>query len=201
MVNADGGHESPILGGPNADNPAVLGRVKFFDDLTDTSSFEVGGTYLFGHTGDDPDFDANVFGLDLAYHWTDPDPSRFRSLLVQGELFWSHNDVDRGPFDSRRNDAFGAYAFAQYQLDQNWYVGVRGDYTEYPNSETRGPNDRDVALSPYATWYINEFLRARLQYEHRWSNLDDGSGQEDAVFLQFTGVFGSHPPHPYWVRR
>jgi len=201
VVNADGGHESPILGGPNADNPAVLGHVKFFHDVTETSSFEVGGSYLFGHTSDDPDFDANAFGLDLTYHWDDPDPSRFRSWLVQSELFWSHNDVDRGPFQSSRNDSFGAYAFAQYQIGQNWYVGLRGDYTEFPNSETRGADDYDVAVSPYVTWYITEFLRARLQYEHRWFDLDDGSAEEDALFLQFTGVIGSHPPHPYWVRR
>jgi hypothetical protein len=201
VVNADGGHESPILGGPNADNPAVLGHVKFFDEITQTSTYEIGGTYLFGKTGSDPDFDANVFGLDLAYHWTHPDPSRFRSVLLQGEAFWARNDIDRGPFQSSRNDSFGAYAFAQYQLDQNWYLGLRGDYSDFPTSESRSSDDYDVAISPYVTWYINEFLRARLEYQHRLFDIDGRTSSEEAVFLQFTGVIGAHPPHPYWVYR
>lgn len=201
VVNSDGGEESPILGGPNADNPAVVAHVKLFTDVTDTSSLEVGGSYLYGHSSGDSDFDANVFGLDVAYQWTDPDPSKFRSWLLQGEVFWSHNDIDRGWLFSNRNNAMGAYAFAQYQFAQNWYTGLRGDYAEYPNSPGRGNDDSDVAVSPYLTWYITEFLRARLQYEHRWSDLWRGSSEEDAVFLQFTGVFGTHPPHPYWVRK
>lgn len=201
VFNSDGGDESPILGGPNADNPAVLAHLKFFDDVTDTSSLEVGGTYLFARTSGDQDFNANVFGVDVTYHWTDPDPSSFRSWLFQAEALWSRNDIDLGPFQSRRNTSFGAYAFAQYQMGQNWYLGLRGDYSEFPNSETRSVSDFDIALSPYVTVYLSEFIRARLQYEHRWLDFRRGSSEEDAVFLQFTGVFGSHPPHPYWVRR
>lgn len=201
VVNADGGSESPILGGPNAEDPAVVAHVKFFDDLTDTSSVEIGGSYLFGRTSGDADFDANVFGLDLTYRWLDPDPSLFRSLLLQSELFWGQNDVDRGAFRSGRNDSFGAYVAAQYQLHRDWYVGLRADYTEFPDSDARGTGDYDFALSPNVTWYITEFLRARLEYQHRIFHVDDDSRSEEAVFLQFTGVFGSHPPHPYWVNR
>lgn len=200
VVNADGGADSPILGGPNADNPAVVAHVKFFDDLTETSSLEIGASYLYTHTSSRSHFDANVFGLDVAYQWDDPDPGKFRSLLLQGEAYWSDNDVERGWFGPQRNDTFGTYAFAQYQFDQNWYVGLRGDYTEYPNSAVRRPGEGDVAVSPYVTWYLTEFLRTRLQYEHRWIDTTRGAGDEDAVFLQFTGVIGSHPPHPYWVR-
>ena len=201
VVNADGGHESPILGGSNAENPAVLAHIKLFRDVSETGTVEVGGSYLFSHTSSDTDFDAHVFGLDLTYQWTHPDPARFRSVVVQGEVFFSHNDVDRGPFFSFRNDSVGAYAFAQYQFDRNWYLGVRGDYTEFPNSASRGADDSDVAVSPYVTWYLSEFLRARLEYQHRWLDRERGSADEDALFLQFTGVIGAHPPHPYWVHR
>ena len=201
VVNADGGEESPILGGPNADNPAVVGHVKFFDDLTDTSSIELGSSYLFGSTSSASDFDANMFGLDLTYHWTDPDPSKFRSWLLQSELFWAQNDLDRGGFASSRNSSFGAYALAQSQLNRDWYAGIRADYSDFPNSAARGAGDYDVALSPYLTWYISEFLRARLEFQHRWQDRVRGSSSEDVVFLQFTGVIGAHPPHPYWVNR
>ena len=67
VANADGGEEAPIFGGPDADNPAVIVHLKLFDDIGETSTFEIGGSYLFTHTSGDSDFDANVFGLDLTY--------------------------------------------------------------------------------------------------------------------------------------
>jgi len=201
VVNSDGGDGSPILGGPNADNPAIVGHVKYFDDLTETSSLEIGSSYLFGSTSRDSDFDANLFGLDVTYRWVDPDPSRFHSWVFQSELFWAKNDIDRGLFRSHRNSSFGAYLFGQYQLNRNWYAGLRADYTEFPNSQTRSTGDSDYALSPYLTWYVTEFLRTRLEYQHRRFDRYEGAGSEDVVFLQVTGVIGAHPPHPYWVNR
>ena len=201
VVNADGGEESPILGGPNAENPAVIGHLKFFKDVGDTSSFELGGSYLYTHSSGDPEFDANIFGLDATYQWTDPDPSKFRSLIVQGEVFWAQNDVDRGFFASARNDSFGAYVFAQYQFQRDWYAGLRFDYSEFPNSESRGTDDWDFAISPYVSWYISEFLRLRAEYQHRIFEEYGDTSSEEAVFLQLTFVFGAHPPHPYWVHR
>ncbi|RMF83509.1 MAG: hypothetical protein D6744_04530 [Planctomycetota bacterium] len=201
VVNADNGHESPIIGGPNAENPAVLAHVKLFDDITDTSSYELGATYLWTHTSANHEFAAHTFGVDATYLWTHPDPSKFRSVLVQSELFFTHNDVDGGPFGTRRDSAFGFYAFGQYQFDRDWYAGLRFDYTEYPNSESRGPHDWDAAISPYVSWYITEFLRLRGEYQHRMSRILGDHRSEEAVFLQMTFVIGSHPPHPYWVHR
>lgn len=201
LVNADGGAESPILGGPNAENPAALGHLKFFDDLTENSTLELGGSYLFAHTSNDTNFDANVFALDAAYQWIHPDPSKFRSFLLQGEAFWAANDIDAGFFGSDRNHSFGAYVFGQYQLNRDWYAGLRTDYSEFPNAASRGPDDYDFALSPYVTWYITEFLRVRLEYQHRMFEIDGSRRSEEAVLVQFTGVVGAHPPHPYWVRR
>ena len=203
VVNADGGEESPILGGPNAENPAVLAHVKWFADVGETSWFELGGTYLYSRTSDDVDFDGNVFGIDATFQWRDPEAPDFRSLLLQSELFWASNDVDpeepgEDPF---RNDSFGFYAFGQYQFDQNWYAGVRFDYTEYPNSELRGPDDEDWAITPYISWYITEFLRLRFQYEHRELRIDGDWEEQDNFYLQLTFSIGSHPSHPYWVNR
>jgi len=41
IVNADGGEEAPILGGPNAENPAVLAHLKYFTDIGETHVVEV----------------------------------------------------------------------------------------------------------------------------------------------------------------
>ncbi|MCH8852083.1 MAG: hypothetical protein IID41_05460 [Planctomycetes bacterium] len=201
VVNANGGEESPILAGPNADNPAFIGHLKFFDDVGDTGSIELGGSYLYARTSDDDDFDANVFGLDATYQWLDPEAPDFRSLLLHSEFFWAQNDIQDSAFGTFRNNSFGYYAFGQYQFDKNWYAGVRFDYTEFPNVDVRGPEDSDWAVSPYLTWYLSEFLRFRLEYQHREFDLGGAWDDEDNLLFGLTFSIGADPPHPYWVNR
>ena len=52
-------------------------------------------------------------------------------------------------------------------------------------------------MSPYVSWYWSEFLRWRLQYQHRGGD----APSEDVLYLQATFIFGAHPPHPYWAMR
>lgn len=202
VINADGGEESPILGGPNADNPAYLGHLKWFTDVGDYGSLELGGSYLYTHTSDQENFDANLFGFDATLKLPDPDAPDIRSFLVQGEVYSAQNDIyDSTTGTGSRNDSFGAYLFAQWQFNKNWYAGIRGDYTEFPNSDIYGPSDSEWAVSPYLTWYPAEFLRLRLEYQHNQFDTSAGSFDNDELMLQFTFVLGAHPPHPYWVNK
>ncbi len=202
VINADGGEEAPILGGPNADNPAYLAHLKWFTDVGDFGTFELGGTYLYTRTSPQSDFDANVFGVDTTLKLPDPKAPDLRSFLVQGELYSAQNDVfDPATGTGSRNNSFGAYAFAQWQFAKNWYTGIRGDYTEFPNSDIYGSSASEWAVSPYLTWYPAEFLRLRLEYQH--NHIDSGfdTQDNDEFMLQFTFVIGAHPPHPYWVNK
>ena len=200
VVNSDSGPESPVLGGPNADNPAVLGHLTWFQDVGETSSIELGGSYLWARSGAGSSMRSNTYGVDFTWQWQDPEAADSHSALVQSELYWSDIDVDN-MFLTGNNDAFGMYAFAQYQLDLNWYTGLRYDYTEFPNSDIRNPDDHDWAISPYISWYITEFLRLRFEYQHLEREISGVDEDEEIFFLQFTAAFGSHPPHPYWVNR
>ncbi|MHC4976994.1 MAG: hypothetical protein ACYTF7_10375, partial [Planctomycetota bacterium] len=158
VLNADGGEESPILGGPNAENPAVIGHLSFFHELGENADIEIGTSYMHGKTDADADFDADVFGVDLTYFWRDPRAPDSRSFLLQSELFIGSNDVNPMAGTPFRNDSTGFYAFGQYQLNQDWYTGVRFDYTEFPLSESRGPGDQDWQIAPYVSFYLTEFL-------------------------------------------
>jgi hypothetical protein len=100
-----------------------------------------------------------------------------------------------------RHHSFGAYVMAQYQLGQNWYAGLRYDYTEFPNLETRGPDDEDWAASSYVSWYLTESLRLRLEYQHLGTEINSRHKDEDLLMLGLTFYIGAHPPHPYWVNR
>ncbi len=201
VVNADGGPESPILGGPGAVNPAVLSHLKLFQDVGDTGSLELGASFLHASTSSDRDAAGYVLGADATYQWRDPAHPDFRSLLLQGELFWSNSDFD-DPVNGRiRDDNLGLYLFGQYQFDRNWYAGIRYDYTDFPSLEARRRSDSDWGVSSYITWYLNEALRLRLEYQHLERDLLDQSDHEDALLLGLTFYIGAHPPHPYWVNR
>ena len=202
VVNADGGSESPILDGPGAGNPAVLSHLKLFRDIGDTGSLELGTSFLYSRASGGRD-DGHTLGADVTYMWRDPAAPDFRSLLFQGELFWSDSDFA----DGKQDHYWGFYAFGQYQFAQNWYAGIRYDYTDFPNLELQGPADDSAwAISPYVTWYLFEALRLRLEYQHQDRDQmgRDQKGRdatEDAILLGLTFFIGAHPPHPYWVNR
>ena len=196
VVNADGGSESPILIGPGADNPAVLSHLKLFQDVGDTGSLELGTSFLYSRASGGRD-DGYTVGADVTYMWRDPAAADFRSLLFQGELFWSNSDFDNGNSD----DYWGGYVFGQYQFAQNWYAGIRYDYTDFPDLEVRRQTGSDWAISPYVTWYLFEALRLRLEYQHLDRDHVDRNDTEDAILLGLTFYIGAHPPHPYWVNR
>ena len=141
--------------------------------------------------------DGYTLGADLTYMWRDRAAPDFRSLLFQGELFWSNSDFE----DGNRDDNWGFYAFGQYQFAQNWYAGIRLDYTDLPNVEARRSSDSDWGTSSYLTWYWNEALRLRLEYQHLERDLLGQEDTEDALLLGLTFFIGAHPPHPYWVNR
>lgn len=201
IVNADGGEESPILGGgAGADDPAVLAHLSWFEDVGEHASIDLGGSYLYSHTSDDSAYDANVFGIDATYLRRNPHSPDSRSFLVQSEFFFSDADIDDGG-NGTRNSAFGMYAFAQWQLDRNWFAGVRYDFTEFPTFDERFASDRDWAISPYVSFYLTEFLRFRVEYQHLEQREDRSWDSEDILYFQLTFLFGAHPPHPYWVNR
>jgi hypothetical protein len=200
VVNADGGAESPILIGPGAKNPAVLSHLKLFQDVGDTGSLELGTSFLYSRASGAFE-DGYVLGADATYMWRDPQKPDFRSLLLQGEFFWSRSDSLDGVGRILRDENLGLYVFGQYQLGQNWYAGLRYDYTDFPNLEVRRRTDSDWAISTYVTWYLFESLRLRLEYQHLDRDQLGRGDSEDAILLGLTFFIGAHPPHPYWVNR
>ena len=143
VVNADSASESPVVAIPGTDNPAVLSHLKFFQDVGETGSLELGASFLFSRASGGFK-DGYTLGADVTYQWFDPARSDFRSFLFQAELFWSRNDAPNGS----RGDDWGLYVFGQYQFARNLYAGVRYDYTDFPGVEERFGTDADWALSP-----------------------------------------------------
>jgi len=87
-------------------------------------------------------------------------------------------------------------AFSQWQFNSRIYAGLRYDHTDV----LENPDLQRESVTPYLSYYFSEFLRLRLNYEHRWSDLAGEDGR-NSVFLELNWIFGSHPPEPFWVNK
>ncbi|MBI1853507.1 MAG: hypothetical protein HYR85_24485 [Planctomycetes bacterium] len=186
------GENDTILAGSASSQYAYLGHVKFFDDLTENQSIDVGVSDLFGYGDHQARDNVNLAGTDFTYKWRPLERGEYQSFLAQGEMFFLNKEVTAGP-DA---NSFGAYAYAQYQPMRNVYFGNRWDYAEgVVDDKAQG-----WSTIAYVSYYTSEFLRFRLSFEHT-----EGDGEfapdRNSVLIQMTVVFGSHPTEPYWVNR
>jgi hypothetical protein len=185
--------ESPLFGTEAHQEVAVAGRLKNYWEIDEHSDFEAGVSGLaIGDAPDDERGDSTALGLDLTYRLRDEVPGSFRDWIFQAEVIGS--EVNGFADDV---SALGGYLLVQRRLDAQRYLGIRLDQAESPTME-----GADLfGVTPYFTWYLNEFLRLRLQYQYVEGNTDEGDGHSDSIGLQLTWVFGAHPPEPYWVNK
>ena len=189
IISGEGaGSESPTLRGDLAvDSPAVNTHLLWNTDLGDWN-LELGGSWLWGHSDPDNSLDLNLFGGDVTLLRVDP-TGGFNNQMFQAEAMYALLDQP----DGSTNEAWGAYLLAQQQLNKDWYAGIRFDWTQDPND----PQQEAWGVSPYVSWYWSEFLRFRMEYQHRGGDAPDA----DVLMFQMTWIYGAHPPHPYWSMR
>jgi hypothetical protein len=184
IVTGEGGEESPVINSDAfTDAPALNAHLLWNHNFGSEWNMELGASAMLGKHDDTAD--AWIFGSDFTLLHTDP-TGRFNNQLFQGELFYNQIDgIDGG--------SLGAYLLAQQQLNRDWYAGVRLDWTQ------NGVDSKQEiwGVSPYVSWYLSEFLRLRMEYQHRNGDIED----ENILWFQVNFVFGAHPPHPYWAMR
>jgi hypothetical protein len=186
IVSGEGDEDQPTINNDAfVDSPALNTHLLWNHDIARDWSLEIGGSWLTGKHNDDNQQNVNLFGGDVTLIHTDPTGGFFNQLL---QLETIYGNVDTSRDDTQH--AWGAYFLAQQQLNRDWYAGVRLDWTEDALDDTK----EVWAVSPYITWYWSEFLRFRLEYQHK----DGDKPSEDTLYFQATWVFGAHPPHPYW---
>jgi hypothetical protein len=108
-------------------------------------------------------------------------------------------DVVRGlpeGLEPGRGKPVGFTTFGQVQFNRRTYAGMRWDRT----TTIVDPGLVRRSVTPYFSYYFSEFLRFRLNYEHRWSDLQT-ENRRSSVYAELNWVFGSHPPEPFWVNR
>jgi hypothetical protein len=193
VLSGEGGSnsESPVFTGDlSVDSPAVNLHALWNVDIAKDWNLELGASAMWGHREPDNSLDAWLFGGDLTLLHTDP-TGGFNNFMLQSEFI--HGIVDQ--VGAGTQYGCGMYALAQQQLSKDWYIGTRVDWTQNPNHDMQDA----WAVSPYFSWYWSEFLRFRVEYQHREGNFSGGDA--DVVMFQVTWICGAHPPHPYWTMR
>ena len=184
IIDGEGGEsESPPLSGDlTIDSPATNFHALWNHDVTRDVNVELGTSWLSAQGN----ASVNLYGFDATLLRTDP-TGQFNNQVFQAEAIYGHVAGE---------SAWGFYVLGQQQLNKDFYAGLRIDWTQNPLDDV-GDAAELWAVSPYVSWYWSEFLRFRLEYQHRGGDVDDA----DVVFLQATYIFGAHPPHPYWSMR
>lgn len=170
---------------------AYLGNLRWFKTFAGTHNTEVAwSSYL--HPGRHGEASmARLHGVDFLYRWKPFRQGEWKSYLLGGEFMFTDR-TDR----EAANRPYGTSLFTQWQFDRRKYAGVRWDYA----TTLADPTAQRRSLTPYFSYYFSEFLRFRLNYEHRWSDLV-AENKRNSVFFELNWIFGSHPPEPFWVNK
>ena len=182
------------------------GRASTYFDLTPDVSLETGFSGLYNPKTEDrggvfvqPDGSTLterrrvVVGADVALRYQPLRNNQFRSLTWGTELLYSDNryldnPAEGGPAFNRSVGSFGLYSYLAYKLHRQWLVGCLFDWMENPQNNA----DKTSAYSAWITWAISHWNQLRLQYTHTTHNALSGLRDDDAIYLQWAWIIGSH---------
>lgn len=187
---------------------SYLGRLHWFHTFRGAHNLELGWSSYLHPTGNGVG-SADFHALDFLYRWKPVRRGEWKSFLFGGEFMFArrsypgasepaavHQAIIRKNLKPKRGKPFGYSIFGQWQFNRRTYGGLRWDQT----TTLFNPGLTRLSLTPYVSYYLSEFLRARVSYEHRWSDLST-ENNHNAAFFELNFIFGSHPPEPFWVNK
>lgn len=150
----------------NNKNMFGIGKVTYYLDLTDASSFEMGATYAQGGNNPIPgnnDQD-RIVGIDFTYKYK---PAPFNPFVRwTTELFQDNREL--GYLGLQDDTLKGLYFEVDYRIAYNWGLAGRFDYVK-GDVEPADPKLGDVARTRYTAgvrYFLNPVSRVNFQYDH-----------------------------------
>lgn len=187
VVEGFNDENSRSFSGGNSGKLLYNGHLKAYADLNDESNIELGVSHLRGYNNADCTCMTGISGADLTYRWRPAQKAKYNSLLLRGEALFSQRNNPGGQTISSK----GYYGFGQYQLNRNWYVGARYDYSEFPDLLNKV---NEKAWSGILTYFPSEFMTYRLQYK----NTDRSyASRLQEFWLQLQFNIGPHGAHDF----
>lgn len=187
---------------------SYLGHLRWFRTFANVNNVELGFSTYY-HPRNAAVRSANVNGIDFLYRWKPYRMGEWKSYLLGAEFFFtrrSYPEAAEGPDVARAIEIQGLqpadgkpsgfYLWNQWQFDRRLYAGLRYDKTD----ALFNPNLTRQSVTPYVSYYFSEFLRFRVDYEHRWSDFVT-EDRRNSVYFELNWIFGAHPPEPFWVNK
>ena len=134
-------------------------------------------------------------GVDFVLSYKPLSENQFKSITWGTEFLHGGNTYDViptagskfSPFN-RSVDSMGMYSYLTYKWSREWSAGFLFDWDE----DAWNNAIRTYAFSPYLTWATSHWSQIRLQYTHTEPNALSGLRPDDAVYLQWAWIIGSH---------
>ena len=181
------------------------GRASTYFDLTPDVSLETGVSGLLNPSTIDrggallqPDGsmftqrERRLVGADLVLAYRPLRNNQFKSLTWGTEVLYSDNRYDVnspvGAASSRYVGSFGLYSYLAYKFHRQWTTGVLFEWME----NAQNNQAQTYGYSPYITWALSHWNQLRLQYTHTDNNAATGLRSNDAIYLQWSWIIGSH---------
>ena len=183
-----------------------LPRLETSFNLSDTQTILLGASGAFGSNDTGPHARTQIYGGDFLYKWKSANAEGgFPFVKWQTEYMYRRFEAGRGlddtfPVAETFHD-WGLYSQVLWGFKKGWVAGVRGDYLHLEDSRFTDDPDRQSRsrVSANLTWYLTEFSKIRLQYNHDFleENFFLADKDVDSVFLQFEFILGSHGAHKF----
>ncbi len=186
-----------------------FGRVSTYFDLPSDWQVETGVSGLIDpHTDDrggaliQPDGstlterERRLAGVDFSLRWVPLRNNQFQSFAWGTKILYNDNRYDFDPDATPGNGdefshsvgAYGLYSYMAYKIDREWVTGVSFDYLENEQNQ----HDQTKAYSAFLTYNISHWNQLRLEYTHTDRDPISGQRDDDAVYLQWAWIIGSH---------
>ncbi|MDQ7004076.1 MAG: hypothetical protein Q9N67_03770 [Ghiorsea sp.] len=163
-------------------------------DINDSTTLELGGTYIHGKNGISGNSSTDISGGYFAVKSSQFDHSGWS---IEGE--WNRSRVDKG-VTAARVVTDGAYLLGEYDFNRNWLM-----FTRYDTSRMGGGYANESAYSAGFAWKMSEFQSITLQYKQTHNmlpevaaNLGVGVGTNaNELLFRWVVAIGPHHPHRY----
>lgn len=194
------GDSSDVYRAFTKNDVSVVGHLRTYKDLTESTNMDVGASYSRGHNLFGTDFITHLYGIDATFRWKPLQRAIYHSFIARSEFIWRQQSqpslsvcgtiICPAFASSGFQRSFGFYASADYQLGRRWFMGGRIDRSDRPFDASL----TDKGASFILTYWPSEFAQLRGQYRFtRYAQNFDA--HEAFVQLQFS--LGAHGAHPF----
>jgi hypothetical protein len=172
--------------------------------LINPSTHDRGGVFVQPDSSTLTEKERRLAGLDVKLNWVPLRNNQFRSFTWGTEVLYSDSrylfdpdgslnpsNVTPGLSGDEFTDnigSLGLYSYLTYKWHRQWSAGFLFDYVQ----SAQNHNDETFAYSPYITYALSHWNQLRLQYTHTDHSPESGLKSDDAIYLQWAWIIGSH---------